>query len=1250
MSIPTVTGFFPKPQVIASLPDISLKQLQSTISGEDSLARRHNAFTDYCLGLLFCCTGHRAVNEPFSELNHFDLDLGLLVICDKVSDESRAWRMVALPDMAVNQVNVYRRYLHLLASKLQKRSASEEFPAQVWDLSQGGNRIPLFFYLQESGDGWDRVTPSVLSKRWSDRWRLPVSFLRHVMADTLLHLTQRADWVSIQLGHTDGVDHPFGSTSTSTVREVLGDIRPFLEEGLKKIGWVVAQSPLEGSRITYRPERASKVANRSHALFGPKKRKAERLVRHSTAAMFFRNILSQHFTTGFVLNASATQALIDKILTEAPSKSVNRYLTLLYRYLRSRPEGAAVLRQIYRLRLIEIEPSPFHELSLVEYQATQDARRAFIDYLHNQQINRAPFEPNLRLAEITVSAALFGGIADANRLEILGDALLRHSYRLKEHLFVDVPLRHGAVFRWFPDDLSKKLIFGLFRSARLHERSGSAKLTKFLNRVICEIGGDPGKHPHYWLAKLSKNAAVMEMPGYISTCLSGDVPAVSLPLPQWVRVVTGNALIPDGEFSAKTGYQTEAWIPPIDTLRRRQHTTGEGRAFLRELRMLISSARNVDRAGNQLLRTRSKRELLRLLQQACSDKNWSALPLMIAVWTIHLCQHGTRNKRDLAFSTIEKYAVLVSSRLLPVSVNIDVDALDEGRFEELYLKAIELEKPDRRFELASRLREMHLFFRDAYSYEDLDWSAIMGASGGRTEGAFADANVVTTGEYRRALAAILDEPGLEERRRWQYAVLLILGFRFGLRFGEAWRLRFTDVQREGTQMHIWVHHSVFGETKSTAGVRMLPLIEYLDQDESRTLDHLLAVCEEDFRDNPNAMLMAERSGEKELLDRAVAGRVLNALLRRVTGDNNIRFHHLRHGWVTRAVSTLAGLRLQAFNERPSDDAWSEFFGDDMGFPLRSIVVGAGHAHESTTLASYTHCVDQLALNYLPNPELTNHAQAYSEQVAYATIRTRNREGRTDHGRPPRIPEPDIPTTRAQQNVLITDLISRAAAADQLQSLVDVDLLLRRYRDSNQPLSIVAAGLNMDLQVASDVIARATDIEIGSGYDGYRLAERLNDPVANTVNRKKFRQFSRETAGLKNVFIRMDQRLQRLMPAERTRVVNSLQAWVKTAAEGKYCDLTREEELTSIIFLSEFIGIEIKALLSPGADTQSLRELIQSHGLRDVVLRKVRSSSIRVELTSTNGRVRSLLRLLLVTTTALTAKQKVGPAEGSRQFL
>ena len=102
-----LSGYFPTTETISRLRDGLSEQFRLVLARKDDIITRHNAFTSYCLGLLLLVTGHRPVQDPFPSISHFDLARGLLLICDKVSDQSRAWRVVALPEMAVSQMRVY---------------------------------------------------------------------------------------------------------------------------------------------------------------------------------------------------------------------------------------------------------------------------------------------------------------------------------------------------------------------------------------------------------------------------------------------------------------------------------------------------------------------------------------------------------------------------------------------------------------------------------------------------------------------------------------------------------------------------------------------------------------------------------------------------------------------------------------------------------------------------------------------------------------------------------------------------------------------------------------------------------------------------------------------------------------------------------------------------------------------------------------------------------------------------------------
>lgn len=1228
-----ITGYYPQPQILARLPEGSLQQLQSAISSKASLAVRHNAFTDYCLALLFCSTGHRAVSDPFCELSLFDLERGLLLISDKVTAEDRAWHLVALPDIAVKQVQNYLKYLEGLASKLYFSSGSKSLGKQVGSLLRGRTSVPLFFYLPEGCDAWEHVLPGTMALRWKEYWQLPVNFLRHVMADPLLDLTRRADWVSVQLGHSEGVDHPFGVTSTRSALETLAQIRPHLNTILKSLGWRPETLRLYGARVREVPSTPN-----TSSLFGYRLREAERKGRQQRIADFVKPLLNQYFSGDAAVNVESILQLSQQIISEAPSKgcSVNRSLELLYRHIRRSSGGTDLMRQLPRIRQIEIEASPFSATTLVSYQQAQDVRESFLAYLHRQGQSCSAVNLPTRIAEIMASAALFGGVTSVERLDLLGECLPSRTYMLERQPFVDLPLGKGeATFRWLPDPMSRRLIFGLFRSGVERVSLSVGQVRKAVAALLLSVTGERVSRPIEWLARHGAAAQVLEVPGYITACCRGEIPAVALPLQHWVRVATGRALIAPDKTSIDSNAADDFWTPVTVSSDEALRTKGEAQAFLRELGGYISAARQTELSGNTLAHTRSKAALVQLIEKASTNAQWATLPAMLAAWAVHLCQYGTRQTRNLAYSTIEKYVSFVASSLLPVAVGEHMAACDEVAYEELYLRAITREKPSRRYELASRLLELHRFLMDAYLLGELDSSALMAAAGGQAEASLADANYLTSAEYRCALQALVKASGLGAKR-WQYAGLLLLGYRFGLRFGEALRLRYTDVQRSGEVVCVWIHHSAYGETKTRSGVRVVPLVERLETLENEVLDRLLAPCDELFESNPGVMLMAMELGETGLLGRSQAARVLNGLLRRITGDASIRFHHLRHGWVSRAVAAQAGLQLPGTTERLAAHACEEFFGGESGYPLLSITVSAGHVHERTTLGSYVHGIDQLAQTYYPDPALSDFAASYAEHVAYATVRTRRRSGgRSLQGRLPDIPQPAVLTKRLGSAGL-ESLFTPSLDAAERPSLVEIDFLLRRYRDSGRQLGVVADRLGLDEIQAQGVLASALNAEIRSGYDGYGLALRSPDPLIRSASGRGVQQFVRESTFVRDELAVVQKQLESLSISDQTAVRDGVIAWLTTvdAASGE-CMVSSLEQLAAIVRLGLFLGVRLDASIPPKVDSAQIRQQLTLLGVEYEALNLARAEHLRLQLTPGKGARRSLQRLLLVIASSLT---------------
>lgn len=1008
-----IIGAYPDDNLLKDLVSSLRQRLRETITPTTSPIERHNAYTDYCLALLFCCTGHRTVKDPFQSLSQFDLDDGLLLVADKIHTENRAWRLVALPPTAVGQMRAYLDYLPKLAMALEQRNWPSESVNQLRRIATNSSPdMPLFFYLDEQKPGqWQQVTPSVMASRWEDFWPLPVNFLRHIAATELLNRTERADWVQIQLGHMSGVNHPLGMTSTQSPLAILSEIRPHGEAMLQELGWKIIGSPLRATGANPTQENYKTVnGQRKNKGYknGYQQRAEIRLAKAERAATLVKEVLNRTLIHRQLSDVTKEEFndVLENIIQDAANKGVSpkHCVLLVYRFLRRIKGGQDLLRRASKVRPIEPEPSPFTEKTLDVYKQLKTVRKAFIGYLDKHGRAKTTSFPNQRQAEIGISAALFGGIANIDWVNRLIDLSPHATYRIGDNVFLDIPLTkdsNAPVLRWHPDPISLGLLVG-FHAPLLSPPAtkDSRKPSTWVNAILHDIG-EGAVQTLEDLISLTSTGLILEMPGFVANVLNGVHPAVSIPIAQLVRVATNKALVESNERGDEMPVSESSWLPTLTGSETQKYSMTLG-TFLAHLQILISASRDVAHCGVEKKFHKQKRAFAKSVKEYATDTHgWPQLAVALAAWTIQLCRSGTRSKSDLAYNTINDYVNIIAEPLAHVVGNQRLFDYSDIQFEEIYLKALSFRPITRREKLAGRLQEFHYFLVKNYAVDEIDWSAIMSSCGRENSTYYSDANIITQTEYEQIFDQISRDGSISPLLRLQYATLLLLGYRFGLRFGEAWRLQYRDIQHDNDLETVWLYirDTVFGEVKTTAAIRLVPLLERLTDIEKSVLRGLFQECEMHFEADQLVAIMAD-SRPRTLIDRSLAARYLNNLLRHYTGDGKLRFHHLRHSWVTRMIGSFFLDRTESHNERLShgffpeninDDSMSEFLGDGLvQYPLRSISMATGHVRESTTVTSYCHCIDAIAGKRVSaqSPILPDFAQAYCLQTASATIRRR----------------------------------------------------------------------------------------------------------------------------------------------------------------------------------------------------------------------------------------------------------------------
>lgn len=191
----------------------------------------HNYYTLYCLSVFFLSTGHRPVNDPFDDLNSFNLTDGKIFISDKENRSSPSARTVILPMLARDQLKYYLQHLQTLKSYCNWQSSliSEHISCVL-----KGNK-PLFFWLDENTESVIRVTGKSLAARNKGVWDLPLNWHRHYLRSILTNANIASDIIDAWMGHAapgcEGFS-PYSSLSMQHMKQVAD----FLDHDFKLNG------------------------------------------------------------------------------------------------------------------------------------------------------------------------------------------------------------------------------------------------------------------------------------------------------------------------------------------------------------------------------------------------------------------------------------------------------------------------------------------------------------------------------------------------------------------------------------------------------------------------------------------------------------------------------------------------------------------------------------------------------------------------------------------------------------------------------------------------------------------------------------------------------------------------------------------------------------------------------------------------------------------------------------------------------
>lgn len=307
---------------------------------------------------------------------------------------------------------------------------------------------------------------------------------------------------------------------------------------------------------------------------------------------------------------------------------------------------------------------------------------------------------------------------------------------------------------------------------------------------------------------------------------------------------------------------------------------------------------------------------------------------LVVAWAAHLCEAGTLDSGNPAASTVKKYALRA---MMPLSLQLsrlpeDVERWSADRLRDLYISLMEQTTPSSRGELSASLGSFHAFLQEWF-----DVPPVVRNQGDWTPGKpAASANVIWDHELRLciALSKLCDDPRLGNMA----CACFCIAHENPVRIQDLLRLRLCNLNpyedTRGPVIEIEVardagrgrlktedsHRRLF--VRSTEGISHLLMWIDLRRKEAAPSD---------------ALLFGEKGNDLKVYRHAALHSYVNALVKTVSGDVSLRFHHLRHSRISAETNDILG---------------------SVGFTdvnrLEMLAGDAGHASPFTTLRVYSH--------------------------------------------------------------------------------------------------------------------------------------------------------------------------------------------------------------------------------------------------------------------------------------------------------
>lgn len=511
-------------------------------------------------------------------------------------------------------------------------------------------------------------------------------------------------------------------------------------------------------------------------------------------------------------------------------------------------------------------------------------------------------------------------------------------------------------WRWIISPSSLALLLrhiSSFGHPRIKNAVEAQRYTQQSWQAMCKLFGVESKSLSNVVSMLG-TAFAFQLPSYLVGSLRGRHVSTSLPERRWRQLLLGGRnLLADSEEGPSAAIELGAKRITINPDFDKISSLHNSADILKSLSGAVYKRRNERRLSHSELTQR----LSSIEAEAAA-----AAPIIhvISLWTIQL------HREKLKPSTIYRYLSAIARSLFLTVGGSAVKPEHALELSKAYDEIIEQAKTQK----SKRYRQVVLARFHRFLVLECDFPAVnIGSNDTGLITGNSDANIISEKEYELICAAILS-PGHSSLIRICYWIF-VLGYRAGLRISEALSVQLADIimpdsSFDGAELVLIVRQNAFVDTKAYDSRRLLPLHLLLTEPE---LVAFREFCQFRRATNANRRTMLFREGRDEsapLMDNIVHP-IIHGAMRAVTGDQKLRFQHLRHTFANNLLMAYHGVVPPWPHPQHLEKIIGELNATYTRTGLYFISQLTGHQSPYTTLTDYLHCIELLQQHYCNLP-------------------------------------------------------------------------------------------------------------------------------------------------------------------------------------------------------------------------------------------------------------------------------------------